>query len=53
MTNGNTNTPAALTPEELRLRHRRSNAIGLTLAAFAVLFFVVSIAKFGLQTGSL
>jgi hypothetical protein len=36
-----------LTEEEARRRRSRSNALGLILAALAILFFVITIAKLG------
>jgi hypothetical protein len=41
--------PLRLTPEELRRRRKRSLAIALTLAAFVLLIFVVTMAKLGPQ----
>jgi hypothetical protein len=38
-----------LTPEDLRRRRQRSVAIALVLGALAILFYVVTIAKFGPQ----
>jgi hypothetical protein len=39
----------ALTPEELKRRRSRSIAIAAALAALALLFYVVTIAKMGPQ----
>jgi hypothetical protein len=39
--------PRRLTPEETKRRRKRSIAIGLTLAALVLLFYVVTIAKLG------
>jgi hypothetical protein len=36
-----------LTQEETRRRQSRSRALGLVLAALAVLFFVITVAKLG------
>lgn len=36
-----------LTPEQLARQRSRSKALGLILGAFAVLFFIVTIAKLG------
>ena len=39
--------PRHLTPEELKRRRKRSIAIGLALAAFVLLVYVVTFAKLG------
>ncbi|MFM8700463.1 MAG: hypothetical protein ACKOC1_03585 [Hyphomicrobiales bacterium] len=36
-----------LTPEQLAQQRSRSKALGLILGSFAILFFVVTIAKLG------
>ncbi len=38
-------TPPRLTPEEERIRRRRSMAIALALVALAVIFYAVSMVK--------
>ncbi|WP_198411819.1 hypothetical protein [Microvirga flavescens] len=38
-----------LTPEEMKRRRRRSLALALTLGAFVLLIFVVTLAKLGPQ----
>lgn len=47
----NTPIPAASgitpTPEQLRARRRRNIAIALAIGAFAILFYVITIAKLG------
>lgn len=40
---------AALSPEDLRRRRKRSIAIALTLAALVLLFYALTIAKLGPQ----
>lgn len=40
-------TPPILTPEQLTQQRSRSKALGLVLGAFAILFFIVTIAKLG------
>lgn len=42
-------TPFPLSEEELRLRRRRSNALGIALGALSLLFFLVTIFKMGAQ----
>lgn len=46
-----------LSSEEMRLRRRRSNALGIALGTLAVIFFLVTILKMAaqlmLKTGSL
>jgi hypothetical protein len=39
--------PPVLTQEQLAQQRSRSKALGLILGAFAILFFVVTIAKLG------
>jgi hypothetical protein len=41
--------PPALSPDDLRRRRSRSIALAVTLAALAILFYVVTIAKLGPQ----
>lgn len=41
--------PPPLSEEQLRLRRRRSNALGIALGALALLFFLVTIFKMGTQ----
>ncbi len=40
-------TPLRLTPEEQQRRRKRSLALGLTLGALVLLFYVITIAKLG------
>jgi hypothetical protein len=40
-------TPPVLTPEQLAQQRSRSKALGLILGGFALLFFIVTIAKLG------
>jgi hypothetical protein len=40
---------SSLSPDEERLRRRRSNALGLSLGALALIFFLVTIIKMGAQ----
>ena len=42
---GNFPTPPRLTPEEERIRRRRSMAIALALVVLAVIFYAVSMVK--------
>jgi hypothetical protein len=39
--------PIQLTPEEQKRRRKRSLALGLTLGALVLLFYVITIAKLG------
>lgn len=39
--------PVPLSPEELKRQQARSKALGFLLAALAVLFFIVTLAKLG------
>ncbi|MEN3930361.1 hypothetical protein WJT86_04700 [Microvirga sp. W0021] len=41
--------PAPLTKEDLKLRRRRSNAIGISLGVLAIIFFIVTLIKMGAQ----
>lgn len=46
---GQETAPLPLSEEELRLRRRRSNALGIALGALALLFFLVTVFKMGAQ----
>ena len=43
--------PLALTPEQIRGRRARNVAIGICVALFALLFYVVTLVKLGSAVG--
>lgn len=52
MTNSTPIAPLELTPEEKRRQRKRSIMIAFSLAALAVLFFLVTIVRLGGTVGS-